>query len=292
MTEGRKGSLSPRALAVLGRGFNQALWCIRSFLDPRDMWFAFRSMLYWHLLGRRGGATGAHRDLYLRTGCKFRIRPWTSDFEVLRKVLLGDQYAAVLGRLPENPLVLDLGANIGASACLFLEHSKDAVVVAVEPDQENVKLLEFNVRRYGDRCLVQCCAAAGEGGFARADSADQPWAHRFVGVVGSRDTLLDDNSIRARSVSEILEAAGLGDRIIDLVKCDIECAERDLFKHASASQWLSRVRWLSVELHAGYSIDEFMIDLRRHGCAPTLIEARVLGGDAELTIQLSAARES
>ena len=59
----------------------------------------------------------------------------------------------------------------------------------------------------------------------------------------------------ALTLPELLERCRVREEI-DLLKCDIEGAERELFEHSAP--WLHRVRNLVVELHAPYAHDEFM----------------------------------
>ena len=48
---------------------------------------------------------------------------------------------------------------------------------------------------------------------------------------------------------------------IDLIKCDIEGAERELFE--CGGPWLSRTRVMVVELHSPYGREEFLAHVRR-----------------------------
>jgi len=62
-------------------------------------------------------------------------------------------------------------------------------------------------------------------------------------------------------VGEILQTHGIG--ILDLLKCDIEGAEREVF--AACDAWIGRVRCMVVEVHDGLGIPELAHALARAG---------------------------
>jgi hypothetical protein len=90
---------------------------------------------------------------------KLHFRQQTSDEKVIKQVLIQRQYdLRRLRRAPEllsfvqrqqerglRPLVVDAGANIGASAIFFAGNLPKALVIAIEPDLENFTLLCKNV---------------------------------------------------------------------------------------------------------------------------------------------------
>ena len=90
---------------------------------------------------------------------KIYFRQQTSDEAVIKQVLMQQQYdLRRLRRAPEllsfvqrqqerglRPLVVDAGANIGASAIYFAGNLPKAFVIAIEPDFENFTLLCKNV---------------------------------------------------------------------------------------------------------------------------------------------------
>ena len=93
----------------------------------------------------------ATRELYFREK--------TSDEDVIQSILFADQYNLDrIGRSEElfefgkqqesgglRPLVVDAGANIGVSPLNFILRVPNSLVVAIEPELENFKLLSKNV---------------------------------------------------------------------------------------------------------------------------------------------------
>jgi hypothetical protein len=75
--------------------------------------------------------------------------------------------------------------------------------------------------------------------------------------------------VRALTVPQILAEAGMTGPI-DLLKCDIEGAEAEVF--ADCSTWIGQVRYLVIELHAPYTAERFIADLDRNGGKLSVLE--------------------
>src|SRR5438046_10692668 len=89
----------------------------------------------------------------------FHFRAQSSDEKVIRQIFIDRHYelrrlkraaelmdyAARQGAGGLRPLVVDAGANIGASAIHFVANVPAARVVAIEPDRANFELLSRNV---------------------------------------------------------------------------------------------------------------------------------------------------
>jgi len=79
----------------------------------------------------------------------FRIRHNDiADNQIFNEVILKRAYAGVDANASEVMRILDLGANIGLSAVSFLSEYPRAALAVVEPDTENYKLLNENIKPY------------------------------------------------------------------------------------------------------------------------------------------------
>ena len=67
---------------------------------------------------------------------------------------------------------------------------------------------------------------------------------------------------------------------IDLLKCDIEGSEAELF--ADCQAWINRVRNLVVELHQPYSAGQFCEDIRRGGGVFEIYHRAPVNGESEV----------
>ncbi len=181
----------------------------------------------------------------------FQIRPHDSDFAVLRQIFVSKEYDldrfghkdrinqayAAIKSSGKQPLIIDAGANIGASSVWFAASFPDAVVAAIEPDPENAALCRTNCRNGNIRIFEAAIgSAAGNVTLNRVDSAS--WA---------TTTARDENAAtKIITVSDILTEYGPSAELF-LVKIDIEGFESDLLWQNL--EWLSQVQVLIIEPH-------------------------------------------
>ena len=156
---------------------------------------------------------------------------------------LGDMRAR--GR---RPLVIDAGANIGASALFFADFYADAHVIAVEPEPGNFQLLAHNASQRPGIACVHGALASRRGRFAVFDPQ--------AGAVGFRAAELGGAALGASvptgtvvdsfAVADLLAMAP-ADAEPFLIKIDIEGGEGDVFSRNIA--WIDLFPVLLVELH-------------------------------------------
>jgi FkbM family methyltransferase len=140
---------------------------------------------------------------------------------------------------------LDLGANVGYSSAYLLSCFPNATVVAIEPDPDNLEVCRENLAAYGERAKVVRGGVWSKRArlkLSREAGAGRDWA---VQVRESTDTE-DKATVEAWDVPSLLQLAG--ETQIDLLKCDIERSEIEVFGPTSAA-WLSQVRNICIELH-------------------------------------------
>ena len=87
-------------------------------------------------------------------------------------------------------------------------------------------------------------------------------------------------SVGVLTLADILQASDFEGEI-DLLECDIEGAEKEVF--ASCSAWIHRLRNLLIEIHGGYTADGLLRDLEAN-CA--FFETEELGLGASYCILL------
>lgn len=209
-------------------------------------------------VGSRGSMTsvnmpGLEGPVFARLG--------TSDFAVIHEVLVENEYGPVLDVVPKDAgLIVDLGANVGISCRVWRRAFPRATVVCVEPDAGNFKVLEANAKAAGGdvRC-VQVCVSDKPGTVQLMAGGAGEWAIRMAkeGEKGYAQV----EAVRLDTLLDRLKLAGP----IDLLKIDIEGAERALFEDRASAGWLSRVRVMVVELEEldTYSVEAFAADARR-----------------------------
>jgi FkbM family methyltransferase len=163
------------------------------------------------------------------------VRLRTSDLAVVAQIFVDREYDVDYGVEPE--LVVDAGANIGASPIYFAHRFPRALVVAVEPDPANYDVLRSNVEHWPN--IVPVHAALWP------ETTTVELSDHGLGAWGYQASASESGSIPAVSVRRLLE---LIDReTIDLLKIDVEGAERELF--SASEDWIERVRAIVIELH-------------------------------------------
>jgi predicted O-methyltransferase YrrM len=98
----------------------------------------------------------------------FVYRPNTSDEEVIKQIFENKDYDLAQVRRGDDliayrraqakdgkkPLIVDVGANIGAASIYFHRAFPDARIVAVEPDRQNFELPVANVAGFPISCRL------------------------------------------------------------------------------------------------------------------------------------------
>ena len=234
------------------------LWAWRHRYAHRRDWLL---SLYQRVLLRYPRLPGHGRVRWVRlSGMRvpFAVRFGTSDWYVLEDIFLTGEYGPLEQRsLQAVHLVLDLGANAGYSVRLWQQLYPHAAIIAVEPDAANLRMCRRNALRgkgYGSLHFVQACVA-GRSRSVALNRAGGEWEYRLQEWDGSGE------AIQGLTLPQLL--AQEGEATIDLLKCDIEGAEAEVF--ADCHAWIRRVRHLVVELHAPYQAGQLLADLERNG---------------------------
>jgi FkbM family methyltransferase len=187
------------------------------------------------------------------------VRRGTSDFLVLRDIFEDGEYQqSELFELPADSNILDLGGNIGMSVLYFARLCPNARIIGVEPDPDNFAMMTRNCRDLIDArraTLVQAFVAASDG-HAGIDRSDEAWGFKKTeGPANGAET------VPCVSIPSLLAKAAWNH--IDLMKCDVEGTEKELF--ADCSAWIHKVKNLIVETHPPYTPDNLFADLQRVG---------------------------
>jgi FkbM family methyltransferase len=195
-------------------------------------------------------------DVGLRSlGPGVRLRSHTTDISVLGEVVIARSYELAADAAGDARAVVDLGANIGLASRRLLERFPDARVVSVEPEPGNVAVHRHNLEPFADRArVIDACVAARARRVLLDRTRDREDGYAMVDVTSGADT-------DAVTMADVLSALG-SDRI-DLLKCDIEGAEAELFE--SSSEWISKVRVIAVECHGAFTAERFLETLAANG---------------------------
>lgn len=182
----------------------------------------------------------------------FEHRGSQADLGVFEQIFVAQDYS--FGRLrrgPElvqryegmlasgkTPIIVDAGANIGASVVYWAIHFPKAQILAIEPDKGNFALLRKNTEGL-NVVLHEAAIGSTEGSATLSDPGEGEW--------GYRTTRNDAGSLPVLAMNRILESSAVSNGAPFIAKIDIEGAEADLF--AANTVWVQKFDLLIIELH-------------------------------------------
>jgi len=161
-----------------------------------------------------------------------------------------------------NPLVVDVGAYVGAYSLRACREG--ARVIALEPDPDNYAILRMNIELSGcaDRVKPLMIVAGFREGllpFYRGLSSDTSSIVQGFRVATSEV----EAYVKVDTLDNILAREGLAPHSrIDYLKIDVEGAEVDVLR--GAEETLKRTRYLQVEVF-DQNLDEVKTMLGRYG---------------------------
>ncbi|RZK12980.1 MAG: FkbM family methyltransferase [Flavobacterium sp.] len=220
--------------------------------------YALNTFLTTHLLRYNGWLKKEEKEFYTTdfffatndiSRITLRKKP-SSDFLVFDQVFVLKEYQHIVNLMlktidPSAPLkIIDAGANIGLASLYFMRVFKKATICLVEPDPANFDFLKKNIEQNKINSIL------------------------INGGVWSHDTYLQINrdfrdgndwsvnvtespvftTVKGYSIPTLMHEAGF--QMIDLLKIDIEGAEKQLFNNEkTAGEFLSKTRFICIEIH-------------------------------------------
>lgn len=161
------------------------------------------------------------------------------EFDWLPQARLLRSYISKIGATGEAPLIVDAGANIGASTLWFSELFKSAEILAIEPDESNSELVKFNL--HGRKVKLFKGALADR---ARKLYLTDPNLSHW----GFRTMLTPPGMpVEAIGVKDILQYCLQSRLRLVILKIDIEGGEKLVFKNFR--KWINAIPVIIIELH-------------------------------------------
>lgn len=187
-------------------------------------------------------------------GAPILVRARTSDKPTFEQVFVRGEYdTSFITFRPE--VIVDAGANAGFATRFFARRYPWARIIAIEPEPSNFDLLRRNTGHLDTVVPLQAALWSRSVSLRIENPLDDKWAFRV-----EEAPVTDPVHIRGITVPETMECAG--STRIDILKLDIEGAEKELFE-SGCDTWLSRVNAIMVELH----------DRLRPGCSDAFYRA-------------------
>jgi FkbM family methyltransferase len=165
-----------------------------------------------------------------------------ADAFIHSEIFEHEYYRLPLHTAPKT--ILDLGANTGLSAIYFARLFPHAELACVEPEPDNLRVLNKNLELNNVRAVVIPAAVDTSDGRALLELGERDYAHRIV-VPTPSAAAKPALEVEAVSVPTILRH--LSWERIGLLKVDIEGHEDALF--ACDCDWLECVDAMCIEWH-------------------------------------------
>jgi FkbM family methyltransferase len=192
----------------------------------------------------------------------FCLRLGSSDWPLLNDIFLYNEYERLLQHDISPRLIVDLGSNIGLTLRVWQRHYPAARILAVEPDPVNASLIFRNNPENGrGKIAVEEACIVGYSRPVKLHKEGGEWGYTVedAGEPGKNE---GGGTITSLTMTELLRRHAPGE-MIDLLKCDIEGTEVELFR--DCGEWLQKVRFGMIELHGSYRPKDFVRDVGASG---------------------------
>lgn len=172
------------------------------------------------------------------------LRAGGSDIEVFKKIFFDHEYRLPFDKRPGT--ILDLGANTGLASLYFRLHFPEAQIVAVEPDPDNFAMMQRHLGGLQGVVLVKAAVWSHDGEIVLTDPGVGSWGLRV-----EEEPLAAGSACRQVPAVSMITLLGQfpGGRV-DLLKMDVEGAEKQVFESSSA--WIQNIDAIAIELHDRY----------------------------------------
>lgn len=190
----------------------------------------------------------------------FRYRAGTSDGPVVQQIFVQRNYdVSRLSRAGDLrtfynrvlaagsvPLIIDAGANIGASTLYLADSWPEARVIAIEPDAANLELLCSNTSGLPHVTCLHAALAACPGEMLVVDPGIGHWGLRALPASQVLSGAIVREPVPALGMEDLLRQHA-GPCAPFMCKIDIEGGERNLFSDQTG--WIDSFPLLVIELH-------------------------------------------
>jgi FkbM family methyltransferase len=173
------------------------------------------------------------------------LRLRITDAAVFEEIIVADEYSFVPERA--SLTIIDAGVNIGMASVYFANAFQDATIVAIEAAASNFAMLRANTAPYPNIVPLHAALWHEEVDLLLEDPGDGEWGYQV------RANATGGARVSGITIDRIMIDHGWD--TIDVLKVDIEGAEREVFGHAES--WIHRVGMIVIELR-GPTVQEDM----------------------------------
>ena len=174
----------------------------------------------------------------------FSLRVPSSDIPTYKQVFINQDYDFLVETPPK--VIVDAGANIGLASVYFANKYPGAMIIAIEPENDNFELLKRNVEPYRNVIPIHSALWNKNETIKLVDPGIGSWGF-MTEEANISETKLGkfSHTVKAMTLGKIIADYQLNK--IDILKIDIEGAEKEVFEDTSS--WIGKVEALIIELH-------------------------------------------
>ncbi len=200
-----------------------------------------------------------HKNKRHARSLRFTTRPILQRFsvpatlyQVFKEIFMEDFYEIkqLVSKLPEKPVIIDVGANAGFFGILLFSKIKEATVFAYEPMPSNIFLFQETIKANPAMQAIQLHQKAVTGLpitsielFTADTDSNTVVSSVFSGFNGLNNKKIN---VPAQSLTSIMEEKNL--RQVDLLKLDCEGSEYDIIYNTHPSV-LQKINMMVIEVH-------------------------------------------
>ena len=137
------------------------------------------------------------------------------------------------------PLIIDFGANIGASCFYFAKQFPKAKIIGIEPNSENLKIAHYANKNHFNMSFINAAVGSKKGYCHVLDPGLGPDAYRTE--------VSNDGNVRVVTINDVVKKNSDEKGRPFICKIDIEGFEKDLF--SKNDEWIDVFPILIIELH-------------------------------------------
>ena len=198
-------------------------------------------------------------SVQLKNGIHLKFRNKTIDDLLVAEYVFIDKFHIPPFEIAKNPIILDLGSNIG---CTILDYNRtypNAKIVGYEMDKGNFALCQENISNiktakvYNKAIWFKSRKVAYE-----ASTNNDSFTAKDI---SESDKNRNNQIIETITIQEILHQHQI--ETVDFMKIDIEGAEIEIFEKGSI-EWLKKVNALHIEIHDKSKIKNFIDILKSY----------------------------
>lgn len=212
-------------------------------------------------------AQGDNVSVTTRNGTHLLARLYPhSDCFTLKQIFIDQEYRPLVSIFDANGIdtrglkILDAGANVGYTSSYFFERFSDAEIVCIEPDPENQAVLHRNLElfiREGRATPLRMGLMGEDGKYLSTERGFRDGKDHAI----TTTEVTEETQLQSISVAGVMKLKGW--ETIDILKMDIEGAERFVFGDEATAEFLVRVRTAAIEIHDEFGIRDRIYKILR-----------------------------